>query len=350
MTHNRPPHILLVCEYWYGTGGWSYEKYFKRLGCRVDVFDYRKSYSRASSTVPVLSFVARRIQRRAMNRAFITYAESVKADAIVVLKGETLSSSTVQYVKNRYSPVLVQWYPDGPFNTKNNNATRESIRSIPLFDIYYIYAKSLLAPLRAAGADEPRYLPFCYDPEMLVPPQSVSSEDRQKFSTDVVFAGTWEPRREWWLRQLDGFDLSIWGNMWERAAASPVISARWRGNAVYGKEISTLFAVSRIHLNFLREQNIDSHNVRTLEIPGFGGFLLTQRSHEQAEDLFLEGKEIACFESIDELRDKIAYYLSHEEERLRIAQAGHIRAEKEHQAVHRLRVIVDDVKQILRNR
>jgi spore maturation protein CgeB len=116
---------------------------------------------------------------------------------------------------------------------------------------------------------------------------------------------------------------------------------------VYGEEISKLFAVSRIHLNFLREQNKDSHNVRTLEIPGYGGFLLTQRSKEQSEELYVEGREIACFETVDELKEKIRYYLEHEDERLAIAQAGHERAVREHQAIHRLQRVVEDTQALL---
>jgi spore maturation protein CgeB len=100
-------------------------------------------------------------------------------------------------------------------------------------------------------------------------------------------------------------------------------------------------------LNFLREQNKDSHNVRSLEIPGFGGFLLTQRSKEQAEELFIEGKEIACFETVEELRGKIRYYIEHEDERLAIAAAGLERARREHQSIHRLQRVVNDAAKLL---
>ena len=39
-------------------------------------------------------------------------------------------------------------------------------------------------------------------------------------------------------------------------------------------------------------------------------------------NFFEEGKEIECFSSLDELKDKITYYLKHESQRLRIAAAG----------------------------
>ncbi|MCB2205488.1 glycosyltransferase [bacterium] len=335
--------LLLVCEYWYGTGGWSYKGYLEELGCEVQVFDFRKAYFSAGASVPVLSAATRRINRRKMNAAFVKAVEDFRPDVVFFLKGETIYASAIREVKERFNPVLLQWYPDGPFNVENRNATRDSIASIPLFDIYYIYAKSLIQPLRDAGARRVEYLPFCYDPAMLQRPDSISEGDRAKYATDVVFAGTWEPMREWWLEKITEFDLSVWGNMWEHVSEANALRQRWKGNAVYGEEISKLFAVSKIHLNFLREQNKDSHNVRTLEIPGYGGFLLTQRSREQAEDLYTEGKEIACFETVDELKEKITYYLEHEDERLAIARAGYARATAEHQAIHRLRRVIDDV-------
>jgi spore maturation protein CgeB len=340
--------VLLVCEYWYGTGGWSYRKHLERLGCEVEIFDYRRSYFSAGASLPVLSAVTRRVNKRMMNTAFVHAAERFRPDLVLFLKGETVHPSAIRAVKKSVNPVLAQWYPDGPFNVAVKNATRESIASIPLFDLYYIYAHSLVQPLRDAGARRVEYLPFCYDPDMLRPPEHVSDEDVRKYATDVVFAGTWEPMRQWWLEELPGFDLSIWGNMWDRIPRDAPIRAKWKGNAVYGEEISKLFAVSKIHLNFLREQNSDSNNVRTFEIPGFGGFLLTQRSREQASELFVEGKEIACFETGEELREKIRWYLDHEDERLAIAQRGHERAVREHQAIHRLQRIVDDTTQLLR--
>ena len=340
--------LLLVCEYWYGTGGWSYKKYLEQLGCEVHVFDYRQAYFTLGGALPLVSAVTRRVNNRAMSRALVRKVETWKPDVVFFLKGETILVEAIREIRERFHPILMQWYPDSPFNVEVKNATRDSIASIPLFDCYFIYAKSLIQPLEARGAKRVEYLPFCYDPEMLRPPDVVPEVDRTKYSTDAVFAGTWEPMREWWLEKITEFDLSVWGNMWERMKENSPLRTKWKGAAIYGDEISKLFAVSKIHLNFLREQNSDSNNVRSFEIPGFGGFLLTQRSKEQSEDLFIEGKEIACFESVDELKEKIAYYLRHDDERLEIARRGHERAVREHQAIHRLARVVDVANELMR--
>ena len=336
--------ILLVCEYWYGTGGWGYKRVLEEMGHEVEVFDFRQPRFSLGASIPLIGRISRGINSRKVSEEFIAAAKTAKADAILFLKAETLRYEAIAEVKREVSAPLIQWYPDSPFNIEAKNATRDSIASIPLFDIYYIYAKSLIRPLEEAGAKRVEYLPFCYDPEMLKPPDSVSEEDRRKYATDVVFAGTWEPQRQWWLEKITEFDLSIWGNMWEQLPAGNPAKDKWRGPAIYGQEISKLFFVSKIHLNFLREQNKDSNNVRSFEIPGFGGFLLTERSDEQAKELYTEGEEIACFGSVEELKEKIAYYLDHEDERIAIAEAGHERAKNEHQIVHRMEQIISDIQ------
>jgi spore maturation protein CgeB len=55
-----------------------------------------------------------------------------------------------------------------------------------------------------------------------------------------------------------------------------------------------------------------------------GGFLLGDRSDEHLE-FFEEGKEAEFFDSPEEYLEKIDYYLGHETDRMRIAEAGYLR-------------------------
>ena len=73
---------------------------------------------------------------------------------------------------------------------------------------------------------------------------------------------------------------------------------------------------------------------RVFEIPGAGGFLLT----EVARDLdryFVPGQEIVTFETPEEMVEKARYYLVHADERERIRAAGHVRAVRGHSYVQR---------------
>ena len=65
-----------------------------------------------------------------------------------------------------------------------------------------------------------------------------------------------------------------------------------------------------------------------------GGFLITGYQDELAE-YYEPGKEIVCYETKEDLLDKVKYYLRHPAERDRIRQAGLRRALAEHTWEHR---------------
>ena len=83
------------------------------------------------------------------------------------------------------------------------------------------------------------------------------------------------------------------------------------------------------HLSTLFGEHRQQIKGRNFEIPGSGGFLLTQRA-DKLEEYFVPDREIAIFSSEDELFEKIHYFLGHDSERESIRLAGHKRAMKEH--------------------
>ncbi|MEK7546575.1 MAG: glycosyltransferase [Patescibacteria group bacterium] len=68
---------------------------------------------------------------------------------------------------------------------------------------------------------------------------------------------------------------------------------------------------------------------RNFEIPACGGFLITQAA-EDLYNYYEYDKEIVVFNTKKELAEKIKYYLDHDEERGRIAKAGHKRTIRDH--------------------
>ncbi len=77
---------------------------------------------------------------------------------------------------------------------------------------------------------------------------------------------------------------------------------------------------------------------RNFEVPGCGGFLLTAPG-ENLSRYYEPGEEVACFESLPNLAERIRYYLAHEAERAAVAQAGYRRTMLEHTYQHRFREI-----------
>ena len=62
--------------------------------------------------------------------------------------------------------------------------------------------------------------------------------------------------------------------------------------------------------------------MRSFEQPACGAFSLVTRTDALLE-IFTEGENVECFDSVAEAREKIRYYLTHETERQKIAAAGY---------------------------
>jgi spore maturation protein CgeB len=68
---------------------------------------------------------------------------------------------------------------------------------------------------------------------------------------------------------------------------------------------------------------------RNFEVPGCGGFLLTGPA-DDLERYYDPGRQIAVFDSINELVDQVRYYLAHDDERKAVAEAGYERTRRDH--------------------
>lgn len=90
----------------------------------------------------------------------------------------------------------------------------------------------------------------------------------------------------------------------------------------YYTVMNKIFYLSKINLNITLPSIETGVPQRILDIMGCGGFVLTNYQQE-IEDLFVIGKDIEVFRSIDELKEKCFYYLTHEKERLTIAMNGY---------------------------
>lgn len=100
-------NILLVCEYWYGTGGWTYKPALEALGCTVHVFDYRKRAEREHA-LPMPGPLRRRLDRRSMSAELLRTVGELRPDVVLLLKGETIRVDALREIKQRYKPVLLQ--------------------------------------------------------------------------------------------------------------------------------------------------------------------------------------------------------------------------------------------------
>lgn len=101
-------------------------------------------------------------------------------------------------------------------------------------------------------------------------------------------------------------------------------------------EMIMMFNRSKINLNLNNACDAQHKQIkgRNFEIPGCGGFILTELA-ENLHDYYAPGVEIGTYSSTNDLVDKVRHYLTREEERTKIADAGYHRTLSEHTYAHR---------------
>jgi hypothetical protein len=161
-------------------------------------------------------------------------------------------------------------------------------------------------------ASKALYKPYGIDAEFLpnFPSRAFYKEILQRFdktsvdnSRDVVFVGAKIADRDVFIDYIkdDGIDISVYGKGWDAGMLST-------------EEMLAAFNSTKINLNFIKTFDGSGRTQlkgRLFEIIIAGGFVLSEHSDELA-DYFEIGHEIDTFKSLQELLDKIRYYLEND--------------------------------------
>jgi spore maturation protein CgeB len=234
---------------------------------------------------------------------------------IIIFKGKEIFFKTLKKIKSFSSnSILININPDDPFNTDENISDKNVIKSIKLYDIYCIWSKKIFSRLLRLGYKNIRYLPFALDHTYY------DLKKNKKINNHILFIGSWDRRREFFIKKLSYFKIKIYGNGWNNA--SKEIKEN-KNIFIFYKEalpLESIKAMNRaaVTLNILRRQNRTSHNMKTFEIPGMGGLMLTERTFEQ-NIFFSENKYCLMYGGLKELKEKILYaYYNKEANNIRI--------------------------------
>jgi spore maturation protein CgeB len=187
--------------------------------------------------------------------------------------------------------------------------------------------------LASIGVANYSYLPVAAAPEIHAP-VDLSPEEMEEYGSPLSFVGAGYYNRCNLFKGVADYPFRIWGSDWP---FSPPLDRLIQRD---GKRIDTetcvrIFNASAVNLNLhssLSHEGVvpdgDFVNPRTFEIAACGAFQLVDRRSLLAE-LFSDG-EMAQFESLRELRERIDYYLERPQERRCFAEAGRKRVLAEH--------------------
>jgi spore maturation protein CgeB len=296
----------------------------------ADGFDSLKDITRNEINASALSHQFMNF----MGETIAARAAEFQPDLILALAQAPLTPQAIERLKVLKIPVAF-WFV-------------EDFRTLPYwkeiagsYDFFFtIQQGEIFEQLRSQGAKNVYYLPQgCFPDEHR--PLVLGPEERKTYGADLAFMGAAYYNRKQTFPQLLEHDFKIWGTDWD--LQSPTGQRVQNENRrVSSRETVKIYNGAKIQLNLhssTYHEGVnpegDFVNPRTFEIAACGGFqLVDQRS--ELSDLLLEGEEVATFKSVADLKEKISYYLEHEEERKLIAQKGHERVLAEHTLEHRM--------------
>jgi spore maturation protein CgeB len=187
-----------------------------------------------------------------------------------------------------------------------------------IFDRYLTNVGYCLPRYRAIGVNA-----------MLLPPGTNHQffrpvPPRPELICDVLFMGVAHADRVEPVRALcNSFDVHLYGESWDAHG----IESR---GTIYGEDSLAALNSAKIAMIFSKTTT-GQPNVKggLFDFPAAGAFVITDHVPELV-DYFEIGREIVTFTSIPEMLEKVAYFLAHPEDRIRIQTAARQRVLRDH--------------------
>jgi spore maturation protein CgeB len=276
--------------------------------------------------------------RSQMRRELVAAAAEARADvAFFCLFTDQIDADTVAAVRREGGAPTVNWFADDHWRFDGF-----SRHVAPAFDLAVTTDADSLPKYAAAGIDDVLLSQWACN-------RYAYSKVSDAIEHDVTFVGQPHGNRRELMQRLgdSGHEVEAWGEGWPAGRLSH-------------DEMVRVFSTSRINLNpsnsslppntilhravrLLRRRPAEPPRPpqikgRNFEVPGCGGFLLTE-AVPHLERYFELGKEVAVYEGTDDLVEQVGYWLAHDDERAAVAEAGYRRVLAEHTYDHRFEEI-----------
>lgn len=126
---------------------------------------------------------------------------------------------------------------------------------------------------------------------------------------------------------LNGLALNHKVDLYTVSNTEALKNVRLHGRVDYNEELPKIYNLSKINLNVTMRSIETGVPQRIFDIMGSAGFVLSNYQ-EELEELFVPDQEIVFFHNMEELVEKVNYYLTHEQERIQIAVNGYYKVTK----------------------
>lgn len=275
------------------------------------------------------------------NAEYIACIEKIKPDMLFVIKGETIFPDTLKRIKERLNIPCVAYIWDCPFYSfagHGVDACRKNNFSdgMMFYDHIFVYDPYYVEQIAKRGVSHVSYLPLATDPDVYRR-MDTATDAADRFEFDVAFVGAPLPNRIKVLDGLNGFNLGVFGDGWEKRFSFSGLPQYYKGKAA-GEKVLKIYSSSKIVLNIHDPEATYGVNTRTFDIPACGAFELVDFKPE-IRKLFRLGEEMVCYRNTDDLQKLVRFYLDNPAQRKAIADRGKAKVLGEHTWLHRVKEV-----------
>jgi len=234
--------------------------------------------------------------------------------------GELVTPKLIKLLR-QHAEKIVNYSIDDPLGPRDGARNRVYRQSVPYYDLCVVMREKNVDEAQALGAKKVMRV-FMTADEITHAPRDLSEEDYKKWSSEVLFVGTWMPERGSFLLELIklGVPLTLRGSSWQRSPEWHELKKYWKP-AVFGDDYAKAIQCAKINLGLLSKGNRDLHTTRSSEIPSLGGLLCSERTSEHSE-MYEEGKEALFWSDSAECASICKLALADEDSRQAIIKAG----------------------------
>lgn len=275
-------------------------RYFRALSCLRDVevsfFATHTSYE-SSVGARILRRIGFDIESSLIFSSLSNWLlVQPKFDLILIVKGQAFTSDQLRSIKTHYKgSVIACLNPDDPFNTANSGASSPRILgSIDAYDYYITWSQRISDLLQARGVKNVIQMPFAVEP-------IVDDMARVPISQRIAFVGTYDTDRERFITEADTSEIDIYGDRWQRSSSGFKGQFFIKPIHLNSSQMAFVYQSHLMSLNILRDQNEGATNMRTFEVCGWGGLLLTKFTVDQ-EKIFPHGVASITYRQPSDIR------------------------------------------------
>mgnify|MGYP000020226688 FL=1 len=164
-----------------------------------------------------------------------------------------------------------------------------------MYDLHLTYDEWVKEKIEREYNIQTELLPFGFDDA------AISDEDLDALDevNAVCFLGNPDKYRATIIQKLvdQQIEVHLYGNDWQKFVNHRCAIIH---QPVYGQDFYKTLRKYRVQLNIMRAHNLNSHNMRSIEIPGAGGVMLAPKTADHLS-FFELGEEIFIYEDTENL-------------------------------------------------